>query len=154
MSTKTIKKCPVCGADFEAPPSGKITCSPECATRWRRQAHLGKSNTWSAEARQRLAERGQTENLAKGTAAALSYPHSGPFETNLNAQHWVLQSPDGQIYSFCNLALWCRQNAEALFQRSPAQVRSGILSLKRSQQGKLPRPANSYLGWTLIGYCE
>lgn len=154
MRTKTIKKCPVCGADFEAPQTGKITCSPKCATRWRRLTHLGKSNTWSTESRQRLAERGQTPNLAKGTPAALKSPISGPFETNINAQHWVLQSPDGQIYSFCNLALWCRQNAEALFQRSPAQVRSGILSLKRSQQGKLPRPANSYLGWTLIGYCE
>ena len=149
-----IKNCPVCGADFEAPPSGKITCSPECATRWRRQAHLGKSNSWSAEARQRLAERGQAANLAKGAAAALKSPISGPFETNINAQHWVLQSPDGHIHAFCNLALWARQNAEALFQRTPTQVAAGILSLKRSQQGKLPRPANSYLGWTLIGYCE
>lgn len=149
-----IKRCPICGAEFQAPPSGKITCSPECATRWRRQAHLGKSNSWSAEARQRLAERGQTANLAKGAAAALKSPISGPFETNINAQHWVLQSPDGHIHAFCNLALWCRQNAEALFQRTPTQVKAGILSLKRSQQGKLPRAANSYLGWTLIGYCE
>ena len=149
-----IKQCAVCGADFSAPPSGKrITCRPECATK-RRSAHLGKANAWSDESRQKLSARGRTKNLAKGTAAAQKYPHTGPFETHCQTKGWALQSPSGQVYNFRNLRLWCSENAEELFERTPEQVRTGIMQLKRSQQGKLKRPANSYLGWVLLDYCE
>lgn len=47
-----IRKCVICGAEFDTPPSNnKRTCSPACSSAWRSQQHKGWHNKWSAAAK-------------------------------------------------------------------------------------------------------
>ena len=86
-----VRYCVICGEPFKAPPSSKkITCSKPCSLVRKSQSHMGKRNQWSVEARQRLAAKGQTENLRKGTLAARQSPVAGPFETNQEAKIWAV----------------------------------------------------------------
>ena len=145
-----IKQCIICGANFKASPSAiKVTCGkPECIRLNKSRTHLGKSNTWNSEARQRLSNKGQTVNLAKGSPSAQQSPIAGSFETNQNAKEWILVSPEGKEYNVKNLSLWCKNNSH-LFNRTPAQIIAGIRQIKRYYQGKTKRAVTSYLGWSL-----
>lgn len=94
-----------------------------------------------------------TDNLRKGTPAALTSPKSGAFESNINALIWTIRSPDGVTYTVRNLSLWLRDNADKL-PGTPEQARAGIAQIKRSMEGKLKRPVGSWKGWTLIKWEE
>lgn len=151
-----IRKCIICGTNFKCSPSDKkITCSKVCSVERKRQSHKGKSNQWSLESRFKKSIEGQTNNLRKGTPAALISPRSGSFETNINAKDWILIDPDGNEHQIRNLNLWCKNNAYDLFGREPEQVRAGFLQIKRSMQGKRPKnPAMYYMGWSLKDTCS
>lgn len=143
------KECVVCGAEFEAPPSSKkITCSPRCSSTRKRETHLGKRHPWSDDARARLAARGQTRNLAKGTPAAQQSPIAGPFETNREAKIWRLLSPTGERYEVRNLALFCREHPE-LFGDEPELAYAGLRQVQAWLQGKTRRRVSQWKGWTL-----
>ncbi len=146
-----IRNCIICGAEIKCSPSDKIiTCSKACSIIRKQQSHKGKRNIWSEESRKRKASEGETENLKKGTPAALLSPKSGSFETNVNAQDWILIDPDGNLHYIRNLSLWCKNNAAEIFGRTPHQVKTGLLQIKRSIQGKRSKsPVMHYREWGL-----
>lgn len=154
------KRCIICGAEFTAPPTGRITCSPACAARQRSRSHSGKRNTWSEESRAKLRERGQTENLKLGTAAAQSSPVSGSFESNQEAKIWHLIAPDGVTkHTVRNLRLWAKSNADLFGGRSPSTICHGFYAIVQTLKGNRSpernrRPSMYYLGWTLDGLPE
>lgn len=147
-----IRHCVICDAAFVASPSDKkVTCSPRCRSERARRVNTGRARRWSAEKKAKLASRGQSANLKKGTVAAKMSPLSGPFETNQNALVWVIRSPEGETYTFRNLNLWLREHSEML-PGTVEQARAGLMQIKRSQQGKTKRSVNSWKGWTLVGW--
>lgn len=151
------KICVICGKQFADPPSSKrVCCSKECSKRRKTISHIGKSNPWPAEARKKRSMLGQTENLKKGTAAAMELPEGQRGPQNRCAKSWTLKSPDGIIYEVTNLLDWCRNNA-GLFGKEPNDknakcISSGLLGVKRSMEGKRKPPVNSYMGWTILDW--
>lgn len=159
------KVCPVCGRVFRAPPSSKkITCSRACSSIRKAQAHKGVSNVWSEEARRRKSIHGQTDNLRKGTPAAMASPISGRGERNRNALIWTLRDPSGNAITVRNLEHWARGHCELFGEepgdRAAARIAHGLRNIKRSMEGKLrrsdgsPYRVNQYKGWTLDGWEE
>jgi hypothetical protein len=146
------KICAVCGDEYQAPPSAKrSTCKrPECIKERKRQTHLGKSNEWSDESRQRLSERGLTPNLRLGTPAAQDSPLAGSFETNQEAKIWWLRDPEGNRYTIRNLRLWCKDHAD-LFEADGGWERgcAGIRQIQAWLTGMRKRRVTQWKGWTL-----
>lgn len=152
----TIKKCVVCGKEFSAPPSSKkITCSKECSKKRKIQSHTGVSNQWSEESRAALSQRGRTKNLLLGTPAAKTSPKSGPFETNKNAKHWVMKSPEGILHEFDNLNLFIRSHPEWF--SNPKSASSALRASAACLAGR-PYPSREnrqfgqYKGWQVVWY--
>lgn len=153
MSTKrNFKYCVICERKFYAPPSSKkVTCSEACSKANKSQKHIGVSNKWNAESKQRLSALGKTPNLEHGTLFAQKGPKSGRFETNVNAKNWHLVSPNGKHYHFHSLNHWLRQNCLELFGCEPdsrefANIRSGLSGAKRAVLGK-NYGSCTYKGW-------
>jgi hypothetical protein len=145
-----MKTCPICGAEFPAPPSSKkITCSGECSRIRKRQTHLGKRNAWPIKSRRRVAEAGQTPNLKKGSPAAKQSPNAGPFETNINALVWTLKGPDNRVYRVRNLSKFIRDNP-GKFHNTPNLARAGLAQVRRSMQGKTKRAVTQWKGWRVL----
>ncbi|MDR3255993.1 MAG: hypothetical protein LBT31_10555 [Synergistaceae bacterium] len=70
------------------------------------------------------------------------------------SHEWTVQSPDGLVYSFNNLTLWCKNNC-SLFNcdtKNWKRITIGFAQLKRSMQGKLSRSVSQYKGWRLISW--
>lgn len=149
-----IRRCVVCGREYETPPSSKkITCSKECSSARKRITHTGKHNTWNPEARARLSMAGQTDNLKLGTAAAQKSPIAGRFPTNQEAKIWTLVDPSGEEITVRNLLLWARENT-ALFGKpdgdhSAKQIAAGFRAISQTLLGTRKTPSMSYFGWTL-----
>lgn len=146
--------CPVCKGLFPSPPSSNaVTCSKECSAQWKSLIHKGISNSWTYEAKARLSERGQTENLKLGGAAAQQSPVAGRFETNQEAKIWILIDPSGNELIVRNLLLWAREHTE-LFNKPPgdksaAQIAAGFRAIAQTLAGTRKTPAMSYFGWSL-----
>lgn len=149
-----IKKCLVCGKEFQASPSDKIvTCSKECLKIRRSQISRGKKMSETAVERMsaRAKSRGFTDNLKKGTQAAMASPKAGRFETNVSAKDWVLISPFGETYKCHSLTNFIRKNPQ-LFDIDGSdeevnRVAAGIRTIKGNM--KHNRRGHSYHGWTL-----
>lgn len=150
---RNFKTCPVCGRSFPCPPSDKtVTCGKECSRIHRSLAHKGVSNVWSQDSREKLSAMDRTDNLAKGTPAALKSPKSGHYETNVNAKHWHIVSPDGKHYQFTNLNLWADNNYTLFGFCKPEDARkvsAGIKLAKRTAEGKKVT-SSTYKGWRVI----
>ena len=152
------KKCVICGKVFNAPPSSKkITCSKECSTIRKQQSHKGKHNVWNEESKRKLSEKGQTENLKKGTEAARQSPISGSFATNQNAKYWILKSPDNVVYEFSNLNLFVRSHPDWF--PNPKSASSALRASAACLSGKTypsrkGREFGQYKGWQVIWYGE
>lgn len=153
-----VRKCRICGKRFLCYPSDKkVTCGrPECVLQNRCKSHKGVSNRWNPESRLKKSVQGQTANLRKGTPAAKDSPKSGRFETNINAQHWIVKSPNGEIYEFTNLMLWVRKHT-TLFGKSAddnsvQQIAGGFYTAKRAIQGKKDQHTPTYMGWKIISF--
>ena len=149
-----IKKCIVCGKKFKAPPSAKkVTCSKECLKIRRSQISRGKKMSETAVERMsaRAKSRGFTDNLKKGTQAAMASPKAGRFDTNINAKDWILISPFGETYKCHSLTNFIRKNPQ-LFDIDGSdeevnRVAAGIRTIKGNM--KHNRRGHSYHGWTL-----
>lgn len=148
------RKCVICGKPFKCSPSDKtITCGKECSKIRKSLSHRGKSNRWSADAKKRLSDTGQTENLKLGTAAAKISPNSGRFETNVNAIDWHIVSPEGKHYQFRSLANWARNNYQLFGFTSESEaykIMAGIQQAKRGTQGKPKACSCTYKGWSVV----
>lgn len=149
-----IKNCLVCGKEFQASPSDKIvTCSKECLKIRRSQISRGKKMSETAVERMsaRAKSRGFTDNLKKGTQAAMASPKAGRFDTNINAKDWILISPFGETYKCHSLTNFIRKNPQ-LFDIDGSdeevnRVAAGIRTIKGNM--KHNRRGHSYHGWTL-----
>lgn len=153
------RKCVICGKEFECYPSDKkVTCSNECRRERQRRLVSKKPVKWSEDAKRRLSERGQTENLKLGTDAAKESPIAGRFETNREAKIWTLIDPSGKEIHVRNLLMWARENT-GLFGKPPGdksaeQISCGFRAIAQTLTGTrgIPgkqRGALSYFGWTL-----
>lgn len=162
-----IRRCVICGAEFDTPPSNnKRTCSPDCSAAWRSQQHKGRHNKWSTAAKQSAAAAAKkTGNLAHGTAAAMALPGGQRGPQNRNAKIWHLRSPEGEPVVAVNLLDWAREHAVDDFGVEPtdenaARIAAGFRQLKRSMAGKLrrkngaPYTVSTYKGWTLAAVEE
>lgn len=144
------RRCSVCGAAFNAPPSDKtVTCSKACSSIHRSRKHLGVGNTWSDEARERKRAAGRPATLTLGTPAARISPRSGPYETNINAKTWIVISPTGEEYTVRNLRLWCDSNANLFAPHEPRRAIGGLRQVAAWLAGKRRRQVSQWRGWTL-----
>lgn len=156
------RRCVICGAEFDTPPSNnKTTCSPACSRLRKSQSHKGKHNRWSEEAKASArAAAEKTGNLQYGSAAALRLPEGQRGPQNRNALIWHLIDPEGDPITVVNLQDWARQHAQDYFgmeptDRSAASIASGFRQIKRSMEGKLrrkngaPVSLSTYKGWGL-----
>lgn len=150
-----IKNCLVCGKEFQASPSDKIvTCSKECLKIRRSQISRGKKMSETAVERMsaRAKSRGFTDNLKKGTQAAMASPKAGRFETNASAKSWILVSPSGERYECRNLMYFIRKNPHLFCidgsnDDEVRRISAGIRTIKGNM--KHNRRGRSYHGWTL-----
>ncbi len=150
-----IKNCLVCGKEFQASPSAKkVTCSKECMKIRRKQVSQGRKipSTTIAALSSSAKQRGFTENLKKGTPAAMASPKSGRFETNVSAKSWILVSPSGERYECRNLMCFIRKNPHLFCidgsnDDEVRRISAGFRTIKRNI--RLNRKGQSYLGWTL-----
>lgn len=154
-----IKICVVCGKEFKCSPSDKkVTCSKECSRINKSRTHQGKRNIWSEESKEKLRQKGKTENLKKGTEAARRSPKSGRFETNVSAKIWKLTSPEGKVYIVKNLSNWARTNC-SLFgldenEANAQKIVGGLKHAKRGTEGKEYARTSQYKGWKSEGATE
>ena len=150
-----IKNCIVCGREFNSPPSAdKVTCSMECQKKRRSQLLKGHevSDKTKAKISKAAKERGHTENLSKGTPAAMKSPKGGRFETNSSAKDWTIMAPSGNIYTITNLKNWIRQNPEKfgddLSEADIDRISSGFRVVARNaRKGK---SGTTYKGWSVL----
>lgn len=120
-----------------------------CSSIHRRRKHLGVSNTWSDEARERKRAAGRPATLTLGTPAARISPRSGPYETNINAKTWIVISPTGEEYTVRNLRLWCDSNANLFAPHEPRKAIGGLRQVAAWLAGKRRRQVSQWRGWTL-----
>lgn len=151
-----IQTCVVCGAAFAAPPSSKkITCSGACATARKRLSHGGVRNTWSEEARERQAARGQTPNLRQGTPAAQRSPLAGRFETNQEAKSWeIVDLRSGRRYELRNLRKFCRDHAAEFAPDPWENAYAGLRQVQLCLMGKTKRAVTRWKDWSLVRPAE
>lgn len=158
------RKCVVCGKPFECYPSDNtVTCSKACRKERQRRIQTGKSIKWGKSARKKWSERGQTDNLRMGTAAAQKSPIAGRYVTNQEAKIWILVDPVGQEYVVRNLRLWAREHTE-LFGKPPGdrssdQIAAGFRAIAQTLKGNRGAPGKrsgslTYKNWTLKGLPE
>lgn len=152
-----IKKCVVCGAEFSAPPSSKkITCSSECKRK--RRSELLKGHKVSASAREKISaaakQRGYTENLTKGTAAAMSSIKAGRNEKNSSAKTYILIAPNGERVKVTNLREWIRKHiglfGRELSDENVNRVASGFYTIKRNIRRN--HTGQTYYGWSILDW--
>lgn len=156
------KKCIICGAVFQAPPSSKkVTCSKPCQSK-RAAMAAKKGHKWSAEARfrrsQEKAQDGSFDAIReKGTAAAMAIPEGQRGPQNRESKVWVLIDPSGNYVPVVNLLDWCRDNY-TLFEppcedidKAAIRVSSGFKAIASSMRGvaSRKRPVTTYKGWGL-----
>ena len=136
------RRCVICGAEFDTPPSNnKITCSKACSRVRKSQTHTGKSNVWSAEKRDSARQAAtRTGNLKHGAAAALKLPEGQRGPQNREAKIWYLRDPEGNEVVAVNLLDWARQHVSDFgmepTDRSARSIASGFRQIKRSMDGK------------------
>lgn len=149
-----IAKCIVCGKEFIKSPSDNIvTCSSECSRK--RRSEVLQGHSVSVVTRNKIStaakKRGSTDNLKKGTPAAMNSPKAGRFDTNSSAKSWVLVAPDGQTFECTNLNNWIRKHIEMfdcdLTDENVARISAGFRTIKRNI--KTNRSGQTYKGWTL-----
>jgi hypothetical protein len=146
------KTCPICDDSFEAPPSGRKTCSKKCASELRSRSHQGVSNTWSEEKRRRYSERCKNNPALKEQAARASAKaeRTGAAKRP-NAKIWHVVDEDGTTYGpIVNLKEWCRENADRFEEKGGwERAYAGLRCVQAWMQGKRERKVTQWKGWTL-----
>ena len=146
-----IKHCMVCGSRFEAPPSGRKTCSRACSLNLRSISHTGVSNAWSDEARQRLRDKAVPGQLSKGAAAAMLLPEGQCGQLHRDSMVWQLIAPDGTHIVAIGLEDWARRNCRRFGETEDTahRIAAGIRQIAQSMRGRTKRRVSSYKGWGL-----
>lgn len=84
-------------------------------------------------------------------------PLGGQKETNANAKHWTLQSPNGTVYEINNLQLFARKNYFLFGFESVddwEKICGGFGNVKQSMLGKREKPCYTYKGWYLLSFSD
>lgn len=155
-NAQNFKICTECGKKFACSPSDKtVTCSKECKSI--RRSRLLKGHSMSDEACSKISASAKTqdrsENLSKGTPAAMQSPKAGRFTTNSSAKHWTLISPDGTMYKCSNLSEFVRTHSD-LFgihsddDKSVHRICTGFIVYKRGLRKGKRAYCND--GWKLL----
>ena len=134
------KTCPVCGKKFKNSAANlTVCCSSECSKIHREQLH----------------KNGVYEEAIKNMRAGFyeKIDEIGP-EKHWIAKHWVIESPDGQVFECDNLLNFIRENPD-LFDGTPRQAFDGFQKIKATMEGKRKKnPSRSWKGWRLLDYGE
>lgn len=157
------KRCVICGAIFQAPPSSKkVTCSPACRSIRAANASRTAKRRWSQDARRKRSQSPDIRDAMaaiqpNGTAAAAAIPEGQRGPQNRESKVWVLIRPDGQRLTVTNLLDWARQNYK-LFEpyctdpdAAAVRVTKGFRAIASSMRGvkSRQRPVSTYKGWSL-----
>lgn len=155
------KRCVICGAAFQAPPSSKkVTCSPVCRSK-RAALSARNGHKWSAEAKARrssdpvLKER-MAVLQAVGTAAALDLPEGQRGPQHRASKVWILVDPSGSKIEVTNLLDWARDHYY-LFEpdgdpdAAAHRIAAGFGAIASSMRGVISRrrAVYRYKGWSL-----
>lgn len=147
-----IKACLICGAQFDAPPSGRKTCSEACYAVLRSKSHVGVRNTWNEASRAKLRSKPVPPQLAKGFEAAMRLPESQRGEQHRESMIWHLVDPSGNKLTVVNLTEWARNNLQLFGETDETgvnRITSGFQQIAQSMRGKLKRSVYHYKGWGL-----
>lgn len=132
--------CVICGKSFECSPSeNKQTCSKEC----------------SGKLRKKMYENGKYDEALKVfEARRKEYFETHTGELFHNAKYWVIQGPDGTIYSCINLMDFIRNHPD-LFDGTPKQAFDGFAKMKQTQKGtRIKGKVYQWKGWKLIDWSD
>ena len=130
--------CIVCGKKFKKSPSSAVLCcSPECS--YIHRSILHKSGVYSMD------------SIHEGFSRKMQ--ELGP-ENHWGAKHWVIQSPDGNVYECDNLLNFIRTHPELFGDCPPRRVFDGFAKIKSSMMGKRKKPSYSWRGWKLISWSD
>lgn len=157
------KKCVICGAIFQSPPSDKkVTCSPECRSKRAALSARKPGRKWSAHAKaKRATDKRVIDQMVAlqsvGTKAALSIPEGQRGPQNRESKVWELIDPEGNHITVTNLLDWARKNY-TLFEAptddvdaAALRISCGFRAITSSMRGakSRSRPVSSYKGWGL-----
>ena len=168
IAARNKKICPVCGKEFSAPPSGRVTCSEACASLHISAQHIGKDVHWSEEARQRYAAspahlKQAKAQVVEATKAAMELPESQKGPQHRESKVWIVKAPDNTTVKIVGLAQWARENY-MLFEpetTDPAatvkRICSGFIAMSSSINGyrrDTGRVVGQYKGWQLLSVLD
>lgn len=157
------RRCVICGAVFQAPPSSKkVTCSPACRSK-RAAVSARRGHKWSNAAKQRRANDPRVKLhmdaiQSAGKTAALSLPEGQRGPQNRESKVWELIDPSGDHITVTNLLDWARNNY-TLFEppcddvdAAAIRVASGFRAIATSMRcaKSRTRRVSSYKGWGLV----
>lgn len=157
------KRCVICGAIFQSPPSSKkVTCSPACRSQRAAKA-ARKGHKWSDDARMRRASdpnivAAMDRLSASGLSLIADMPDSQRGPQNRESMVWELIDPDGNHIIVKNLLDWARHNYTVFeaecddVDAAARRVALGIMAIASSMRGvksRQQRPVSSYKGWGL-----
>lgn len=165
---KNQKICPVCGNAFEAPPTGRETCSEECDRIYRSRQHQGKKYPWSEEAKARYrssaAHQAQArKQVVEATKAAVALPEGQKGPQNRECKVWILKDPSGNLHRAIGLLPWARENYYLFepdttnIEASARRIKSGFMAIASSIYGapsRRNRPISTYKKWSVVKIYE
>lgn len=150
-----IRKCTECGAEFKCSPTDKkVTCSKECSSK--RRSRLLQKHHVSDETKDNISKvakkQDRSQNLSKGTPAAMQSPKAGRFVTNSSAKGWVLLSPEGVLYKCTNLMQFIREHAAdfGIPADSDKDVRRVHATIRNVKKMMKRGDGCTFYGWSLI----
>lgn len=151
-----IKKCVICGKDFNSPPSAKtVTCSAKC--RSERAKRAATNHKLSAESRKKISDFAKANRIFlstihdKAIKAAMKSKKAGRFTTNSSAKTYTLISPDGEEIEVTNLQLWAREHCD-LFDfefsdENAKRISHGFYTIWKNIRNN--KRGQRYKGWTI-----
>lgn len=140
LGKQNYKICPVCGKQFkDSKTNDTVCCSIECSKVHRSQLH--QSGLYD----------GSIKNMRDGFSEKIK--EIGPGRHWI-AKHWIIESPDGQIYECDNLLNFIRENPD-LFDGTPKQAFDGFQKIHATMEGRRKKnPSHSWKGWHLLSCTE
>ena len=162
---KNKKICPICGKEFEAPPTGRKTCSKECEKIHFSQIRTGSHTPWSAEAKARYRQseahiQQAKQQVVHATQAAHAIPEGKRGPQNRECKVWILRDPEGNLHKAVGLMPWARENyklfepdsddVEATVRRIHSGFSAIICSLNGAPCRKHKGEVSTYKKWSLV----
>ena len=152
--------CVVCGRLFMPPVkhNPRKTCSQKCQRKLMGKRIKQGQPKWTDDRRQEFGElmrvrakedEATRANIEKGWEARKKSPKFAPTETNIFAKDWTLEAPDSRIYSFRNLAYFCRRMSKA-YGFVPTALCDAIRKEKSRLRKNPEANKRNYWGWRLI----